>query len=73
MLKVRQTYFNRCEYGSHLIEYIARDKNINTSLTDDDLFRLSDTDIGQAAAEWCETCNKKTMQTTVAYSLEEKS
>jgi hypothetical protein len=69
-LKTKQTYFVKCLYGDHLIEYILRATNVNTNITDNDVNRIS-YNLGGIEANWCEVCNKKTAQQKVAYSLEQ--
>lgn len=69
-LKIKQTYFTRCGYCENLNEYLARDINVNSSIIDEDMYRIAARTLGETSAEWCENCNKMTAQTRVAYGLE---
>lgn len=67
-MKAKITYFMRCEYCNKITEYIAREKNVNSDLTDKDIQKLICIHFEHPQEmRYCEYCKMDTLQTRVAW------
>jgi len=73
----RISYLLKCEKCGNLEEFIARDTNINSSLTDQDIFDMVARNLDTPRTiSYCFECRMSTLQTRVAWigiTDEEKS
>ena len=60
------TYIMRCGYCDKTDEFIARNKNINNTITDDDIRRMMSLE-SPTRIEYCSHCKLETLQTKVAW------
>jgi hypothetical protein len=69
-LQKKVTYTKLCENCGDKGEYMMRDTNYNSTLSDSDIFRIIAT-TSDFEFEWCDACETKARVKTIAYNYKE--
>lgn len=76
-MKQQVTYLKKCLKCDNVEKYIMRDHNVNSDLTDKDIYMLIANDVKSPLdSDWCEKCKMHTLQMKVGWdylSDEEKN
>lgn len=67
-MKRKITYFMRCEFCNEKTEYLARDKCVNSMISDNDIRKMMSIYLENSkTVAYCEHCEMETLQTRIAW------